>query len=159
MKQISVPFRSGHLVLSIAEARTLTEDLHAAIERAQHSIEALGAPTLVDDRFITLDGLYEFFVQLYPDRAALRNHAGKLFGRITEVARRNQVAFNVICTQCNLHVSNQCAGNNYLHMSNHRNMKIEVVTLKEHADQFMTSGFRLVGPAMCNDLKILLNYL
>ena len=154
-----VPFRKTHLTLTAAEAQQLLENLQIQLESARIHQETLRRPRISDDGYLDLDAFYEFFVQIYPDRNLLRSHAGRLFGRLVTAARFDKVVFNVVCKKCNRHIKDDCPAGNYLHMSCAEDLKLELASLKEHGEEFLEKKIHQVGPAVKEDLKILLEAL
>ena len=156
MDNISVPFRTSHLVLSTTEAEELIVRLTHEVERNKRAESSIRPIEVDTDGYLTIDSFYAFFVQIYSSRSHLRNHAGKLFGRIISLARTNTIGFNVICTACGNHVSEKCEGNLHLHMSHYDKFKVEAASLKQHADRFLSGTFRLVGPSVRTDFQLLI---
>lgn len=162
MNAVTVSVKHEPVTMTLTEAERLLEELQRAIKRARSATNELLSPRLTCDGYITHSAMYEFFGQVYePNGADLRIHAGKLFSRITRAAYSGGSGINVVCRDCHrlIHEIRQCPVTCNSHMIANVNLMIEATSLQKNFQAFIDAGYKGVGAAMINDLRMLCDYL
>ncbi len=98
-QKIVVRVPRGTLTLSLAEAEQLLKDLQEVVGRTAELQQHL-LPVHTSKAYITHESIYAFFSQIYENPAELRNHAGKLHGRLTAGAQSRLIHLDVRCRAC-----------------------------------------------------------
>ena len=164
MNSITVPIKGENVTLTLIEADKLLNTLQTMLVRFRdrEAMDELMSPVLTENGYITRMAMDAFFAQIYPDNPAeLANHSSKLFNRVAAAAYSGGSGINVVCRDCSklIHEQRFCPVLERSHLVLTRNLMVEAVSLKEKAELFISTGYRNVGTAIINDLRILCEYL
>lgn len=163
-EDVSVAFRSGHLNMGYDEAVDLRAKLDSAITRVEEARSGFRRPCVSDEGFMIRENFYDFFVQVYPDAALLRNRAGRLVSALVHAANSRSIpvkGFKVLCGTCKGHVSTpSCDGFRENHVyANTVEYFVCVASLKEHSGKLLEYLRASGRPAARKDLRLLLDFL
>jgi hypothetical protein len=162
---ISIPFRDGHLIMTLPEAKHLEQRLRDTIQRVDGADGQIHAPRMTYEGFLTHDDFYDFFVQIYTEHHSLSAHAGKIFGFLIRSwdtqYHLEPIDLVVCCAQCGKHLREpSCDGQSPQHKYHSGcTPMISVESLKRHARIYTSGELRGFGKTMIADLNFLLVYL
>jgi hypothetical protein len=124
------------------------------------SDETLNPPVLTNDGFITRESMYDFLGQCY-EGPSLRYHAGGLFLKMVRAAMftGSTIGFNVTCHACRRHVREYCPVRKHAHTYMDGAFSIEVASIKQYADQFVSERLAERYPVFSRDFQLLLHHL
>ncbi len=153
-RNIAVPFRGGHFMMTSLEAKQLVANITSALARDEMTLMDVRAPNISEDGYMNRADFYDFFSQFEQTDGVLRAHAGNLFGRIVTYGKVGTIPFTVRCLVCKQphdvqHRKTKCVSFGYKHC------EVGAVSIKEYADCLMNRRNSGIGPSVVRSMQLL----